>query len=289
MQVFAVGGAIESGVDERIYLHLDGDPLYAPETSVPVGTMREVAVSSPLAQHVARIAIYRETMVDAAFERVIPDGAVRLIFDLGARRGCAYVAGPSACPTVLRLEGTIANLTVTLRPGAAAELLGLPAGALREQCVPLSDLWPREAEAIAEQLLGSPQDARCGEIVQATLSARLTRRPSSNRRRAMQARRALAVGCTVSHAAETLGVGERRLQQIFESEVGLSPRQVRRLARIHSCLRSLRGQPRPPWPEFAQEHGFFDQAHLSNEFSKLVGLTPTRFLTVVSGSSKTRR
>ena len=27
---------------ERLYVRLDGDPLYAPETSVPAGTLREM-------------------------------------------------------------------------------------------------------------------------------------------------------------------------------------------------------------------------------------------------------
>ena len=45
---------------ERLFLRLDGDPLYAPETNVPEGTMREFAVRSPLRAHVSHIATYRE-------------------------------------------------------------------------------------------------------------------------------------------------------------------------------------------------------------------------------------
>ena len=45
---------------ERLFLRLDGDTLYAPETNVPEGTMREFAVRSPLRAHVSHIATYRE-------------------------------------------------------------------------------------------------------------------------------------------------------------------------------------------------------------------------------------
>ncbi|MCG8420382.1 MAG: helix-turn-helix domain-containing protein [Proteobacteria bacterium] len=273
-------------MDERIYLRLDGDPLYAPESLVPVGTMREFAVPPMLAPQIAQISIYRDTIPEVAFERVIPDGAARLIFDLGSRRGRADLAGPSTCAVRLRLEGEIANLTVTLRPGASVALLGIPAGMIREQCTPLDEFWPGEVEPLAEQLLVSSNDVECYEAVRAVLAARLKQNRSAERRRVMLAQRALALGNTVREAAERLGIGDRRLQQIFETEVGLSPRQYRRLARIHACLRSLREDPRPRWSELALEHGFFDQAHFSNEFSRVVGLTPTAFVAAISGSSK---
>lgn len=46
---------------ERLYVRLDGDPLYAPETDVPAGTMQEFAVCATLREHVSNIAAYRES------------------------------------------------------------------------------------------------------------------------------------------------------------------------------------------------------------------------------------
>ena len=42
---------------ERLFLRLDGDPLYAPETSVPAGTLREFAVDAPLVLRVGDLEI----------------------------------------------------------------------------------------------------------------------------------------------------------------------------------------------------------------------------------------
>ena len=87
-----------------------------------------------------------------------------------------------------------------------------------------------------------------------------------------------------------IGVGERRLQQLFHAHVGLSPRAWSRLARMHGCLRALRLQPSPAWVDVALESGFYDQSHLVNEFRALCGVTPTEFMGhAVSGSSKTAR
>jgi transcriptional regulator GlxA family with amidase domain len=89
--------------------------------------------------------------------------------------------------------------------------------------------------------------------------------------------------------AHAVGTGERRLQQLFQQHVGLAPRTYGRLARMHHCLRLLRNQHTPRWPELALDAGYYDQAHLANEFQALSGLSPTAFLAQarISGSSKT--
>ncbi len=242
-----------------------------------------------LVEHVAQVAVHRENGVRVPFERVVPDGAVRLVFDLGARRGAVDVAGPSVVPVLLRLGEEIANLTVTLRPGAAGGLLGIPASAIRDRCVPLGEVWPDAVGSLADRLAAAPDDPSCWRIVRSLLAGRAARERTVDRRRARRAQRVLAAGGKVRDAATALGVGERRLQQLFETAVGLAPREYRRLARMSACLRSLRGSARPRWSELAVDHGFFDQAHLSNEIAAIVGLTPTELLARVSGSSKTDR
>jgi AraC-like DNA-binding protein len=71
--------------------------------------------------------------------------------------------------------------------------------------------------------------------------------------------------------------------------VGLSPRAFGRLARLHACLRVLRSERSPSWPQLALEAGFYDQSHLVNEFQALCGLSPRAFFerTRISVSSKT--
>lgn len=274
---------------ERLYLRLDGDPLYAPETSVPWGTMRELPVWQELQQHVAHIAVYRESLPAMVVERVVPDGAVRLMFDLGTAGGKAMVAGPSVQPVRLQLQGTMAGLTVTLRPGAAAELLKIPASHIQEQCPPLEELIRGDSHELCDRLFSAKDDKDRSGIVQSLLRKRLAGDHSGSRR-TLRALRVLSNSHrTLPEAADALGIGERRLQQLFEDQVGLAPRLYRRLARVHACLRSLRCNVRPSWSALALEHGFSDQAHLSREFRTFVGLPPTAYVARVSGSFKTAR
>ena len=285
---------------ERLFVRLDGDPLYAPETGVPAGTMREFAVCAPLREHVSNIAAYRE-LIPAGHEiveRVLPDGAVHLIFNLGdapsVGTGAGWpveAAGPSAVPALLRLRGRVEGVSVTLRPGAVAALLGVPAGEIAGSAVSLDELWHGQGSELLEQLAEAPDDAARVALLQATLQRRLRDSDATARRQAMHAARLIA-GSGGRHplreVAAAIGVGERRLQQIFHAQVGLTPRAWGRLARMHACLRALREQSAPRWSEMALDTGFYDQSHLVNEFQSLCGLTPGLFLErAVSGSSKT--
>lgn len=279
---------------ERLFLRLEGDPLYAPETTVPGGTMREFAVPAALRPFVAHAMAYEERLPDDqdVIERVLPDGALRLIVDLVDPTQPPRLVGPSARPAVLRMRGRIHGLSITLRPGASLALFGVPAHKLAEEELAWQDIAGRPLREHAARAHAAGSDAaRAGILLDALLGS-LRRGKEDESRMARQAAalfQAPASGeRTVRAVAESLGLGERRLQQVFRAHVGLPPRTWSRLARLHDCLRRLR-QPAPlPWHALALDGGFYDQSHLINEFQALCGMTPEQFLNRgVSGSSKT--
>jgi AraC-like DNA-binding protein len=288
-------------VKERLYLRLDGDAPHGPEAALPPGAMREFAPPPALRGLVAQMAVYRERIPagQQLRERVLPDGAVHLVFNLGDLPSANGAVGPqvaavgaSAAPVVLGLQGELHGVSLTLRPGAAAALLGVPAGEIREAAVPLDELWRGEAARLLEQMAAARGDAQRVALLQAALLRRLRQHGAAPHGRVLQAIRLIAAhGGRLSppELARRLGLGERRLQQLFQSHVGLTPRAFGRLARLHACLRALRSQAAPGWAQLALEAGFYDQSHLVNEFRALCGLSPQAFLqrARISVSSKT--
>lgn len=266
---------------ERLFLRLDGDPVYAPETTVPDGTMRGFAVQAPLAEHVAHIVSYEEAIAEGAelVERVLPDGAVRLIFVARDGGWFAAATGATQAPAIVRLSGHMQGLSVTLRLGAAAAVLGLPAGELRGATVALDELW--RAPELMDQLAAAQGSAACAAVVQRALRHRLRHAESTAPRQAAAAARLVAHTAgraSVRSIADAMGIGERRLQQLFAMHVGLTPAALARVARMHACLKALRRHPAPRWAELAVDMGFYDQSHLANEFKSLCGLSPSLFL-----------
>lgn len=273
---------------ERLFVRLAEDPAYGPESGTPPGTVRALALPPALRGAVSQLLVCRETVPPGQRiqERVLPDGAVRVVFDL--LQPSALVLGASSEAALVSMQGHTEGISLALRPGAVAEVLGADAAELAGRRVDLRDLWPDVHDALTEQLVLADSDAARATLLYSVLLRRRRERPAA--KLAMQAAERIARSAghfSVQQIAAELGVGERRLQQLFQAHVGLRPRAWIRLSRVHACVRALRDRRPPRWADLALEHGFFDQAHMANEFRALCGLSPSAYWRVVSGSSKT--
>ncbi len=276
---------------ERLFVRLPGDPVHAPGTTVPAGTLREGALPAHLRALLAPPVFYEEEIPEGTeiVEHVLPDGVARLIVHLQGDPSIE-VAGPSAEPVTLRQQGHSRGFSIALQPGAASVLLGASPHELVGRCVKLDDLWGAAAAELGEQLVEAKDDAARAAVLFASLAQRAVAAPHKSTDRAVAVHAAAHIAraggrCTVASLSRWTGVGERRLQQSFREHLGLGPRTWIRLARMQECIRLLRAGP-VRWAHLAADAGFADQAHLSNEFRALCGLTPSRFL-AISGFSKT--
>lgn len=274
---------------ERMYLHTGDEALFWQPPQAPAGVFASVEPAPPLRDFVERIHFGRE-WVDPAHplvERVLPDGGVHLIFNLGdppavpGSAGSAAVAAGARCaPNLIHVAGRVEHVTVTLRPGGMAALLGVPAGELAAEDVPLDALWgPHAAEAL-ERLAATPPTAaraRAMEDVLLEMLAARAPRPDPAAAEGVRIIERARGRIRVRELAAALGIGERRLEQLFRRSVGLSPKSVCRIARFRSTVTRLRREPDRAWTELAYDGGFYDQSHLVNEFQALAGLAPGEF------------
>ena len=281
-------------MSERLFLRLPDDPLRAPETTVPANTLTEFAVPAALQQSVAHVTAYEEwfAMGSEAVERVLPDGASRLLVVLQPGRASVCVAGVSASPVLLRMRGHMRGLSITLRAGAMLGLFGIPADELTGRVVPWDAIVDRAHRDLPEQLATAADHSARANLVLQSLCAMRRASDSSTLRlleyAASRLRDGAAGGISVRAVAAEMKLSERRLQQIFAAQLGLSPSVWRRLQRLHGTLRLLRTVEMPQWAQVAHAAGFYDQSHLVNEFRALCGLTPQQFLRrIVSDSSNT--
>ncbi|WP_410644452.1 helix-turn-helix domain-containing protein [Amycolatopsis sp. lyj-346] len=225
-------------------------------------------------------------------KRIVPDGCV----DLVAGDGGVFVAGPdTAAWSSVTTPGAVLS-GVRFRPGRAAAVLGVAADELRDQRVPLAELWGRSvAERLAEGEL-SPVEAVAGRLADlpppdsavAELIARLEAGVArvGEAAAAMGARpEAVWVGEATSlrleagaarvAEAESAAVSERRLRRRFVQAVGYGPATYLRISRFQ---RAVALAPRVAGlAALAAAAGYADQAHLSRDCRALTGLTPRRY------------
>lgn len=210
--------------------------------------------------------------------RVLPDGANDVIVDLaGPPR--AHVVGAMRRAEVVPLRGRVDLLGVRFRPGAALPFLDVPLSDLTDRQIALEDLWGRAADSLATALAEAPRGERLRRL-ERTLVARQSRasRDGPLVARAVALLRRTRGGLPIGAAAAALGVGERRLERLFDRAVGLSPKRLARVLRFRHAARRLRQVGHRGGAALAVEAGYADQAHFIREFRQLAGVTPAQYV-----------
>ena len=89
-----------------------------------------------------------------------------------------------------------------------------------------------------------------------------------------------AAGPAIARAeqlAAEFGVGLRRLQRLFAEHVGVGPKWVIRRYRLHEAAARTTAGAGPDLVALAAELGYADQAHLTRDFTALIGDPPARY------------
>jgi AraC-like DNA-binding protein len=71
-----------------------------------------------------------------------------------------------------------------------------------------------------------------------------------------------------------VGLSQRRFIELFNEQVGLTPKVFCRVRRFQHAIRRAHRNRAINWSELAVDCGYFDQAHLIHDFQAFSGLTP---------------
>lgn len=168
---------------------------------------------------------------------------------------------------------------VKFRPGGLAALTGVHARELRDRTVPATEVLPSRAVATLRALGPDTGVQECQETVDRAL-AELGGVPDQDYEvllrvvATMLADRALV---RVAQVESTCGIGTRSLQRLFARYVGVSPKWVLARYRMHDVVSALDEGYAGSLAVLAAEHGWFDQAHFTREFTALVGVPPGEY------------
>jgi AraC-like DNA-binding protein len=215
--------------------------------------------------------------------RVLPDGATDVLFEFGAHG--AQVIGPMtrAIVTAAAPRGSTCIVGARFRPGAAIDLLGVSARELRDQSVPVADVW-RAHGRMLDSRLAEARDARSAiRAIEAELLARVpyARAPDARVAQAVATLRAAGGELPIPGVGEKVGIGERQLERLFDERVGYGPKVFARVVRLERATQAIaRSYARgslASWARLAIDCGYADQAHLVREFRALTGLTPALY------------
>jgi AraC-like DNA-binding protein len=210
-----------------------------------------------------------------AKERVVPTGRLTLIVDLieDRRFSGAIVAGAYRRPFVFDTRQNASIVGVHFSPGCAGVVLGLPPGELTDRHVDLEAMWGRRARELRERLCAATTTQQRFAILEAELASRLDARQ-------LHPAVSYAVdglvrpGARVREIAKGAGLSQRSLIERFTAAVGVTPKRFGRILRFQRAA-ALARRSTFDWTRIAHECGYYDQAHLINEFRELAAVKPT--------------
>jgi len=82
---------------------------------------------------------------------------------------------------------------------------------------------------------------------------------------------------SVGRLAGEMRMPERRLERLFNRQVGISPERFANSLRLNYFIKLCHQPNRPTFTALAYECGFADQSHLIRTFKKHTGLTPRQY------------
>ena len=210
---------------------------------------------------------------------LVPQFSVNLTWEVGTDRvdGATVVTGVPSHRFDARLFGSGGVVGVKFRPGAFTGLTDVPAGTLTDQTVPADSVLPGDLVAAFRE---AALDERPGQLdlIEASLLPLLPASDDGWRVAATAielARRPDVV--SVDILAHATGRAPRTLQRLFRHYIGLPPKQVITRLRLHDAVTELDAGAAGSLADLAVRLGFFDQAHFTREFTRFVGVSPSRY------------
>ncbi|HUQ81508.1 MAG TPA: DUF6597 domain-containing transcriptional factor, partial [Gemmatimonadaceae bacterium] len=225
-------------------------------------------------------------------QRVLPDGCVEMIINLGApftrhaadgsteTQPNALLVGPSTQHMSIAATGVVRLVGVRFAPGGALPFLAVSPTELRDAAPALEDVTAPFEPHLAEQLAEAPAGTE-GAILDRALIRRLAqsrrvtdRRVRASVRAALGAVRPLRVDALVAVS----GLSARQLERQFRASVGYGPKTLVRLARFQRVVRAVEPSASVRWARLAADNDYADQSHMSREFREFAGTTLSEYV-----------
>lgn len=248
--------------------------------------------ASPLASIIEAIWDWDMPADAFRYERILPTPCTGLIINLledetrvyrdDPSRQCmrasgSVIGGPYRQSWIIDTAEQVRVMGVNFRPGGAHALLGMSAEELAQRDINLEDMFGAHARQLRERLLETAAPAQRLALLEQWLR-RLNEQPAWDatilRAVAILARADVP---SIGRVQRESGYSAHRFGLLFRRHVGMTAKQYARLMRFRTVVDMAHAEPQLDWARIAVEGGYCDQAHLSHEFRRFAGITPTEF------------
>jgi AraC-like DNA-binding protein len=209
---------------------------------------------------------------------IIPDGCVDIIFDLTYPKSeKCFVVGAMTKPILNHRTNLIG---VRFNPGWASIFLQFPVHEITDLIVDYSEFVGQKASRYSEQfkpLTSTKAQINYLNTIISNCSSNSAYIPSQIANSLLLIQKNNG-GCSVQYLSDEVGWSRHHLTRKFQYYTGLSPKFFSQVTRLKAFVKRFKTQKNHDWAQLSLEIGYYDQSHMINEFQKITGLTPEKYL-----------
>lgn len=223
-------------------------------------------------------------------QRVLPSGFVELIVHLTDlhcdlpvaaewRQSPDYtLIGLQTGPYEVRFAGEVEVFAIRFKPAGFYTLFGVPVGGLVDTHEDLLAVLGPRFDAFVARLREEGDVAGRLRLAERYLLQAAGARDVTYTNHAAELIRVSGGTLRVSDLSERLGISRRQLERAFKHALGLTPKRYLQIARLNVVWNLMRGGDHHGLADIAYRAGYSDQAHLTRDMKRLIGVQPARFL-----------
>lgn len=217
----------------------------------------------------------------AGLQSVPGTGLISLTVPLNSQHPIVQCSGPLNCSKLVPIpRGGERTFNCHFFPGKFTRILGIPSDLFADKEVFLEEYL--NLGPLAEMIAAAPDFHTRVSIMQKAVSFWAARTKERKAAKITDNFISLAIensgDIRISELEQQLGYTGRYLQKIILEQVGLTPKTALENIRFQCALHMMLAHPAYSLSRIAQQSGFYDQAHFTKVFKKMMGCTPAAFI-----------
>ncbi len=220
---------------------------------------------------------HSDTTNSAVPFRLFAESCPGLVFF--CRSGYAAVSGVTTTARSFTISGGFKMIGAYLYPYALPLLFRTSAKEFTEKQILLSDLAPRAAQELSDQIMNScdtTEQIKCiSDFILGCTPFYLNKNVHAGVHQLMNSQG----NCGIDDVASVSNLSLRQLERNFYNEVGVSPKLFSRLIRFQQALR-LPVVADTSLTDIALQSGYYDQSHFIRDFTSFAGITPKQYFSL---------
>jgi AraC-like DNA-binding protein len=218
--------------------------------------------------------IYSGTGVECAFNLGEPIEVVQPYSSI-ISKGSGVILCPRKQHFRATGSGDINLLSIRFRSAGFFRLFKIPLTELADELIDLGNIFPK---SLFEQLLDEQKKCSSVTLLERHLLPQLNKVVEEKLMNYLVDKIYYQKNIKLQTIINNSVMSERAFQRRFKIYTGVSGKYFQRTARFQSCIKALLATPKLNFSQLALTHGYFDQAHLINEFKFFSTVTPQHFV-----------